>query len=115
LGIHAELNCDSPSSVVVYTGIRVVVIDSIPLCGTGRVDTTTLGIGSVDTDTHTDIDVDKFLASEEYVERKKNRSAQPQTRRVASTPIVTGPRPVAVDRETALELLMLGHPLGMHT
>jgi hypothetical protein len=55
------------------------------------------------------------MASEEKVERKKNRSAQPQTRRVASTPIMTGPGPVAVDSETALELLMLGHPLGVHT
>jgi hypothetical protein len=56
------------------------------------------------------------MASEEKVEReKKNQDAQPQTRRVASTPIMTGPGPVAVDRETALELLMLEHPLGMHT
>jgi hypothetical protein len=60
LGIHAEFNRDSPSSVIVYTGIR-----SIPSYGIGCVDATTLGIGSVDTDTNTDVDVDRFLASEE--------------------------------------------------
>jgi hypothetical protein len=73
------------------------------------------GIGSVDRDTDTD-DADSGLwqAKRRWSE-KKNLSAQPQTRRVASTPILTpGSGPVAVDRETALELLMLGHPLGMH-
>jgi hypothetical protein len=52
-------------SMIVYTGIHDVIINSIPLCITGRVDATTLGIGSVDTDTNTDVDADRFLASEE--------------------------------------------------
>jgi hypothetical protein len=45
------------------------------------------------------------------IRNKKEFCAQPQTRRVASTSGL-----VAVDSsETALELSMLGHPLGMHT
>ena len=56
----------------------------------------TLGIGSVDTDTDGDVDEDGFTVSEsEWVERK-NRRAQPQTRRVALAYTLEGSRPEAV-------------------
>jgi hypothetical protein len=51
--------------MIVYTGIRVVSINSSPLYGIGCVEAMIPGIGSVATDTNTDVDVDKFLASEE--------------------------------------------------
>jgi hypothetical protein len=102
--------------MIVYTGIRVVTINSSSLYGIGCVDAMMPGIGSVATDTNTDVDADGLWQAKSRWSEKKNLSAQPQTRRVASTPIMTGPGPVAVDSETALELLMLGHPLpGMHT
>jgi hypothetical protein len=104
-------------SMIIYTGIRVVISNSIPLYGTSCVDAMMPGIGNVAVDTNTDVDADGLWQAKSRWSEKKNLSAQPQTRRVASTPspIMTGPGPVAVDSETALELLMLGHPLGMHT
>jgi hypothetical protein len=46
---------------------------------------------------------------------KKNRCAQPRTRRVTSTLIVTGSGPVSVNSETPLKLLMPSPPPGKHT
>jgi hypothetical protein len=103
-------------SMIVYTGIRVVSMNFSPLYGIGCVDAMMPSIGSVATDTNTDVVADGlWQAKSRWSEKKK--ICLHSHRRVASLPLrsLTGPGPVAVDRETALELLMLGHPLGMHT
>jgi hypothetical protein len=71
----------------VYTGIRVVIINSIPLCGTGRVDATTLGIGSVDIDTNTDVDADSGLLWQAKRRWSGKKIGVHSHRRVASLPL----------------------------